>query len=448
MMLPSKRRLALGAILALLAGFVLWLRFQRSELDRRLARLRAEGVPLNAAELDAWYPQVPDDENAGKLVLNALGGFRDAGGTALVTDLSKRPKRGERPSREALAADETYLQANAPVLAALHAALAHPHARYPVDLKAGFVTPLEHLSPLKKCATKLAVCAEMAAAADQPPRAARILEDELRLAHTLEREPLLISFLVEVACDAITVRSAERILSLGPLGETDMASLQRAFQQAAETSSFERAMTGELATCVGLLNGGGAELGKLMQGTAGSGGTAVVGAIPFRLYALSGFRVRDLRAIVTHLDRLRLAARLGPAERRREVLEVGTNMDRELSSHFLLLARMLLPALGKAGLNACRDYARLRCAETAFAVERWRLAHQGSPPPQLEALVPQYLAAVPVDPVDGKPLKFRRRATGYVIYGAGDDGVDHGGLEKPAGSGQITGYDYTFVVER
>jgi hypothetical protein len=46
----------------------------------------------------------------------------------------------------------------------------------------------------------------------------------------------------------------------------------------------------------------------------------------------------------------------------------------------------------------------------------------------LEALVPQLLARMPIDPMDGKPLKYRRLATDdYLLYSSGTDGVNDGG---------------------
>ena len=45
-------------------------------------------------------------------------------------------------------------------------------------------------------------------------------------------------------------------------------------------------------------------------------------------------------------------------------------------------------------------------AQIVVAAARWRLSHDGKLPPALDALVPQYLPAVPVDPwsKDGRPL--------------------------------------------
>jgi hypothetical protein len=49
---------------------------------------------------------------------------------------------------------------------------------------------------------------------------------------------------------------------------------------------------------------------------------------------------------------------------------------------------------------------------------------KGGPPTSLEALVPDYIEAVPADPFDGKPLRYdpKRR----LVWSVGEDLVDDG----------------------
>jgi hypothetical protein len=79
-----------------------------------------------------------------------------------------------------------------------------------------------------------------------------------------------------------------------------------------------------------------------------------------------------------------------------------------------------------------------RCARASLAVERYRREHAGQLPKDLEALVPAYLASVPVDPFTGQSLRFGNTATAYTIYGAGDDGRDDGG-DLSSEQAQVTG---------
>jgi hypothetical protein len=89
-------------------------------------------------------------------------------------------------------------------------------------------------------------------------------------------------------------------------------------------------------------------------------------------------------------------------------------------------ARKLAPPIGQMALTPHQSQALLRCAAAALAVERYRLA-KGQWPDKLTDLAPDYLAAAPIDPFDGKPVRFKRQKDGVVVYSIGPDGHDDGG---------------------
>jgi hypothetical protein len=74
-----------------------------------------------------------------------------------------------------------------------------------------------------------------------------------------------------------------------------------------------------------------------------------------------------------------------------------------------------------------------RASRIAVAVERYRRAHGEALPTALTDLVPAYLAAIPEDPLTGKPLLYRIAEDAYTIYSVGPNGKDDGGslLRKP-----------------
>jgi hypothetical protein len=57
--------------------------------------------------------------------------------------------------------------------------------------------------------------------------------------------------------------------------------------------------------------------------------------------------------------------------------------------------------------------------------------------------VPDYLKAVPNDPYDGKPLRYKRVADGVLVYSVGPDRQDHGGAGNRARP-FAQGSDYVF----
>ena len=86
----------------------------------------------------------------------------------------------------------------------------------------------------------------------------------------------------------------------------------------------------------------------------------------------------------------------------------------------------LLPAMSKMGEAFRRKHAILRCTAVALAAERYR-QEKRQWPDSVEQLCPHYLAAVPLDPFDGVPLRYLRIRDGLVIYCVGPDAVDNGG---------------------
>ena len=57
--------------------------------------------------------------------------------------------------------------------------------------------------------------------------------------------------------------------------------------------------------------------------------------------------------------------------------------------------------------------------------------------------MPEFLAEVPVDPIDGQPLRYRRSADWlFRLWSVGDDGVDNGG-ERSA-KGQIVDWVWPY----
>lgn len=96
----------------------------------------------------------------------------------------------------------------------------------------------------------------------------------------------------------------------------------------------------------------------------------------------------------------------------------------------LAAGMMAVPSVWKPIDHSVRAAAFVALARTACALERFRNAN-GAYPESLALLVPEYLSSVPLDVIDGQPLRFvrPRRAT-YVLYSVGLNGVDDGGYPE------------------
>jgi hypothetical protein len=82
--------------------------------------------------------------------------------------------------------------------------------------------------------------------------------------------------------------------------------------------------------------------------------------------------------------------------------------------------------------------ALIRAHHTACAVERFR-ASEDRMPYGLEELVPTYLASIPLDPYDGKPMRIADRTSSYTIYAVGTDLRDDVGAVRSRFGGRDVG---------
>ncbi|MBM3882560.1 MAG: hypothetical protein FJ387_23025 [Verrucomicrobia bacterium] len=88
---------------------------------------------------------------------------------------------------------------------------------------------------------------------------------------------------------------------------------------------------------------------------------------------------------------------------------------------------LLVPAIVPSGFRAAQEQTAIAQARLAVALERHRLA-RGSYPEALRSLVPEFLDRLPVDPVTGQLMVYRREAPNrYVLYAVGLNATDDGG---------------------
>ena len=154
-----------------------------------------------------------------------------------------------------------------------------------------------------------------------------------------------------------------------------------------------------------------------------------------RALLFTGFFERDLAFYLETMQTNIALASLGPP-RSLEMSQFVEKRDAKARKQFYVVSALLLPGLGNSVLREAGGLARLRLAQCAVAVERFRLS-EGRLPAELKEVVPRFLPLVPVDPFNDTPMRYRLLAKGYVVYV-----VEH---ERPAGW-RLT--DNAFTVER
>jgi hypothetical protein len=77
--------------------------------------------------------------------------------------------------------------------------------------------------------------------------------------------------------------------------------------------------------------------------------------------------------------------------------------------------------------NAAQTETFRQMTVAAIALRRFELS-KGRPPQSLAALIPQFVTRMPIDCMDGKPLRYRLTSDGqWILYSVGRDGIDNGG---------------------
>ena len=96
-----------------------------------------------------------------------------------------------------------------------------------------------------------------------------------------------------------------------------------------------------------------------------------------------------------------------------------------------MMADRLMPGFQQDLLIEDRVRMRVDLLQLGFALAAYR-ADAGTYPPTLATLIPKYCREVPADRLTAKPLVYRPQADGYLLYSAGDNGVDDGGRTSDA----------------
>ena len=109
----------------------------------------------------------------------------------------------------------------------------------------------------------------------------------------------------------------------------------------------------------------------------------------------------------------------------------GFDVDAVLTNRMTLwrhlVSFILMPNYVRVRTMCLRHETQRRFTITALALKRYRLRH-GKFPTELDALVPQFLSAVPMDLMSAKPLRYRLNGDGsFTLYSVGKNGRDDGG---------------------
>lgn len=378
----------------------------------QIAELKRSGFPTAIADLNAFYPPVPAESNSVLGVAKAAESFVSAS-----PDLRsfRFPPPGDNLPNELLNLISVHLAQNGESLVILDKALRLPSSRYPfvfIDQN-NFLLP--HLADAKHLTQLLNYHSLFHAATGDPAMAFHSLTNAFKLAATLRNAPPLITELVHIACVAIALNCLEHFLVHQSLSDAQLSQISSLIL-AAETdaiSSANRAIVGERAL--------GIESFRDVASAPAPASATTADKLKLSFFRLLGFHDRDLRLYLELMDRLIDATRQPFPIAYKKTMELDQEMQQRFSrglGRFALLTRSGASALWTLVRKEAALVTRLRCAQTAVAIERYRLANAKSLPSTLDALIPMYLPVLPVDPVVGEPLSLEFIPGGFQVFSA------------------------------
>ena len=403
-------------LLLVLAGVVLH-SVAKHRVDTRLAAIRQAGEPTTLEELQQWYATPADNAADWIEPLIASIDLDIADDTPLPPIMDDNWAIGMPLTDAHRQTTQALLDLHDSQLTRLREAdWRNVEARYPVDLAQGLDTLLPHYGQLRTTARLLALHGLMACDRGDVDDALRDVEVIRGLGRTLDREPILICFLVDLSLDEISRKLAQHILLTADLTDPQLQRLQAIVQSPDRTPQFVRALAGER----------GLGLGTFFDDRLG-----FMGNPPSLLSAVwkgSGVKYLDESAGIDAYN-LMIDSAARPYDQAPDIEQYIDNLP-----VIYLCTRIMVPPLDVAFATTVRYQAANDLAVLTIAAKRYQLKY-GRWPARLDELAPEFVPDVPNDPFSPgglSPYRYEPRPGGVILYSLGKDGVDDAGVRYGA----------------
>jgi hypothetical protein len=394
--------------------------------------------------LNDWYSIPKGVDNAADVLMDAFSYYcewdaEDEKQKLLpIVGPASLPARTQPLSDEMRKTITEYLAENQKTLTLLHKGAAIRRCRYPVDLTKGLRTLAPYLPEIRRGAFVLELEAILNAENSEPNLAVQSITSVFGLARSLSKEPLLVSQLVRIACNAIGVRSLERVVNRIVLTDTQLRHLSQILANAQDLSAMSRAFAGERCMGIDVFQR------RLSETLPFFGHSAGLSTYLLVLCQAAGLGDVDTLVYLNLMAGYVEANQLPLHQRKKAAEAIEARLKSTSKIHVLL--HIFKPPASRVTTVDIRAIAQLRTAQLVLAIERYRLTTGGFPG-NLADLVPTYIDAIPKDPFDGKDLRCKELDTGYVVYSVGEDLTDDGGKEQQSKIRKMP-TDVTFIVER
>ncbi len=459
---PRRRRrisvIVLSVLLVVLLGGVgVWYwsgKSAESRLQALLAEYRAAGQPVDPEDFDP--PAVADEDNAALLLIRAAEAVR-------VSDEQEEFLADANVFNQRLDELGRIVQANSKALGLVRKARSLKGADWGLRLRAPVldtISPsIDLLQPQRELVRLLTAAAKYNHLTGNDAEAVAILRDALAGAQELRKMPLLIANIVATGEEALTCFAIEELsagLAVSAPGEeasdgagaADRREVNHLIADLLKTDhrqeELRRALFGERAVFIDSAK-------RLLDGGVDmSTGQAPSMLQRLEITAMSPVYRRDVRRTIENITALGEAARETDWPAAKAKLPPPSQSKSPAVNWTRPFSGILSPSLIRALELDYRARAMRKMAATALAIRLYEIDH-GRRPDELGELVPEYLQAVPPDPLaaGGAPLGYIRDGDYPRLYSVGLNGVDEGGqyAENPGERPSYDDYDLCFFLD-
>lgn len=397
----------MGAIaLIIVMGLTFPFLLAKSSLNAEIEKLRGEGLPVTPREFaDKYYKPIPKAENAADTFDEAYGLYADVDEKdfkkLIVVGIANGPHLDQKIAPVLLNTAQEFIDSNKDLLTKMNELRKYDHIHFNYEWEKGYEIPLPRLNKIRNAARIYAVNAELIINQNNPAKAEKLLKEMFHLCKLASQSPFMIGQLVFYACEAITIAGLERGMNTLTFSSGQLEKFEKVCVEHEKyvISQYPYTWKAELTLllALALIN---FDVLKSERYFSPYESHQYIRDIPKKwriaFYYYSGDFFSDLTA-QARVIRATIDVPLDIFVKRKPVLDRIMADNKPNYSY--------LGGNGGFYVHAFNAITRLRCAATACAVERFHLKYKKLPE-KLKQLVPEFLERVPLDPFDGKPLRY------------------------------------------
>ncbi|MBE0711943.1 MAG: hypothetical protein IH583_06125 [Candidatus Aminicenantes bacterium] len=388
-------------------------------LARTLADLKAQGVPLNVKELTAPCPEADNAARLWRAAANLLAIENEDKallGRAFQDLVALKPL--EPSDRSAL---EGIVAKNQEALGLLHAMADKPCFLYR-DPRAPFAeTIIPGMVKMIQATRLMGFEALLRAEKGDVRSATERIRSGLGFASKVAQEATMITQLIAVADTRMLASFLEAICRGRKVDEEILLRLIADLEPKPWRVRLAQAIKGERVFFIEMAKRA-ASGARLENEYILFGEPSILNDI--RVWLIRPLLKTDIRRTLPKLIDLEAQA-LHPYYESRGSLRAQERQIETLP-WYAYMSKLILGNFEAAFLKEAQLEATLLAARTGLACKLFE-NRTGAYPESLEALVPNILAEVPIDPFTGKPFVYRREGEGFIVYSLGSNEKDDGG---------------------